>query len=459
MNVNRCATLHNQLFDIGQAGLGTSEPAVRQNWFAFHGDKAEAVRHRLSPSLVAFLEQAWKCSGNGHAFFYYAYGLAYPESMWTTHEIEAKDSDSPYRYLTLYTATNLASHPEGVVFDQETNPAIMRMSIYDMSITQNGRQKWYPLEDVLNAWLEMIDSGKVQAVPEHVDVPNSKYDPWILHPYSEGQLKETAEVFNSLVDAIEARLPPTLQPPVSADRAPLLSDAAMDAANLSRGFARSFFSHAHQPRFCFIAPGLEVPTAETFPNQPFRASEDGDEDDEEGRMTIPPVLLFHSAIPFVAPAPTINRGTRIEPPFSWPYSVMPSYPSGLYLTYTDREAGVEFEDGAKLVLPYSIGARGFARTADGARFGENKEARGTVVQAHDTFSDLYQPGYIPFGEQHDVRLAHVLREWLKQIEDSQWFVGPEGVIGGMDKWREADTENGWQDYVIPTQAIEWTREK
>lgn len=30
-----------------------------------------------------------------------------------------------------------------------------------------------------------------------------------------------------------------------------------------------------------------------------------------------------------------------------------------------------------------------------------------------------------------------------------WKVGEEGVMGGIDEWKKADTEEEWNRYVIP----------
>lgn len=103
-------------------------------------------------------------------------------------------------------------------------------------------------------------------------------------------------------------------------------------------------------------------------------------------------------------------------------------------------------------MPYSIGAAGYARTANGAKFGENKEESGAFGRAKDTHGDLYQLGYVPFIEFHEVRLEQVLKAWLKQVVSGQCEVGVDGVQRGIEKWKEADTETEWAGYVVP---INW----
>ena len=107
-----------------------------------------------------------------------------------------------------------------------------------------------------------------------------------------------------------------------------------------------------------------------------------------------------------------------------------------------------FEDEATLVLPFRIGAQGYARKSDGARFGENTQ-NAEDVQPHDTFADVYQPGHQPFTEMHAVRLIWILQNWLGIVQSGDWEVDAEGVVGGVDEWRKADTEDSWENFVIP----------
>lgn len=350
--------------------------------------------------------------------------------------------------------------PAKFSFDQKENKAIFQASIWDSATAFNGRQQWYPLEVILSAWLDMVEKGKAQAVPKTVSLRNAKYDPWIFRPYSENQLEDTIRLFNQLVEAIELRLPQSSSAAASREREdvngrePILrdDDEFFHQLNIPNGFARSLLTHAHRPNFRFIAPGIEIPSQESFTQQPFRhirADGDDDNDDDPGneegeeptQIKIYPVLLFHSST-------TQDLVNPSDPPFYWPYNQVSTIPAGLYITATDREFSIEFEDSVKLVLPFGIGANGFARTADGARFGENTEDEDNV-EPKDTFCDLYQLGFVPFGEQHDVRLAQVLEVWLRQVESGNWTVGPEGIEGGMEKWKEADTEEHWEEYVVP----------
>ncbi|KAF1954369.1 hypothetical protein CC80DRAFT_493852 [Byssothecium circinans] len=204
LNVHRCVELHNEILRIGWQGLGhDSQDFNPPNWFQTHGEKAEAVREHLSTDLIKFLEQAggpldW-------SFHWYVYGLADPESMFFWEEILHWKSERKHRFLTLYLANDITSHQVGVVFDQQTNTAIMCTDVEDTSVVTNGRLKWWPLETVLEAWLDMIKKGKVKATKQG-ETDLERFEPWVLVPYTETGLEETIQTFNKLVQAIESHI-------------------------------------------------------------------------------------------------------------------------------------------------------------------------------------------------------------------------------------------------------------
>lgn len=43
----------------------------------------------------------------------------------------------------------------------------------------------------------------------------------------------------------------------------------------------------------------------------------------------------------------------------------------------------------------------------------------------------------------------MLENWTERVETGDWLVGEDGVIGGIEKFKEADTKEHWQAYVIP----------
>ncbi|KAL5461840.1 hypothetical protein PMIN06_001921 [Paraphaeosphaeria minitans] len=89
----------------------------------------------------------------------------------------------------------------------------MCYSLDDLDGLDNGWIKWHTSETVLEAWLDMIRTGKVFTEPSGLclhDVHMHKNDLRVLLPSPPGQVIEAVEMFNSLLAAIEARLPETL---------------------------------------------------------------------------------------------------------------------------------------------------------------------------------------------------------------------------------------------------------
>ena len=440
----RCAALHNEFIRRGWIGSGRSLDTLETvNWFQYYRRDAEDCRHLLSPDLVAFLEQAQMIKNDDQfCLFYYVTGLFGPDRIWETFEWMVEDEEK-YRYLTLYAATSMASHPDGLAFDQWENKAVMQMSIHDTDITLNGRTPWFPLEVTLSAWLDMIDVDKIQAVDDSVQ-GIEKNDPWICHHWNESMVQETANAFNALVESIETRMRNQgLSVPEISE--PLLPDSDLDVLGIPPGFGRSFVTKARRPTFTYIAPGLTVPTRQSLAQQPFYRGDglDQDDDHDAASIAIKPILLFASSESFQL----ADRDEREDPPFPNPYDESSSIPAGLYLLESERQLGHAFEDAVKLVLPFGVGGNGFARMSDGLQIADQRYSENS--SCGDRYTDLYQQGWNPFIEMHQVRLVKVLESWKGMVERGDWKVGAKGVIGTIETFNEADTENGWRKFVIP----------
>jgi hypothetical protein len=311
----------------------------------------------------------------------------------------------------------------------------MCVDLDDTDTIQNGRTPWFPLETVLEAWVDMIEQGKIVATTEADDVEK----PWMLAPYSPKILQDTVDLFNALVREIESRLPGG-STGTGDDSSPFIEKAILDTSNPQRGFAYHFAQKAKRPHFRYIAPGLEIPTSSYDTAQPFASLRSDAEDIE----TLP--LLLFRAVDNVAPC--LAPASADECPFGYPFNGIDEYPAGLYLSCTSPSYKNSFEDESVLVLPFRIGARGYARKSDGARFGENTSVTDDRVEPSGTFSDVYQPGHQPFTEGHQVRLFCVLENWLGMVQRGDWEVDANGVMGGIDEWKKADSEELWEKYVI-----------
>lgn len=297
---------------------------------------------------------------------------------------------------------------------------------------------WHPLETVLAAWLDMVENGKIILSMEDAD----DQKPWKIVPYSEQNLQESVDIFNCLVDEIESRLPQD-STRIGESSPPLIEDTTLRKWNLRQGFAYQFFQRAKRPQFQFIAPGLAIPDSESIMDQPFASVT------LSGFIEAFPILLFGARDgPTECIAPESKEDSRFDRPFQMPFTEVKHYPAGLYLSCYAPSYYNAFEDECKLVLPFRIGAQGFARTSDGARFGEDTD-NATKVVAQNTFVDLYQPGYNPFIKGHPRQLVHLLKNWLTMVREGHWKVDAEGVVGGIEEWRKADTKEHWEKYTIP----------
>ena len=116
---------------------------------------------------------------------------------------------------------------------------------------------------------------------------------------------------------------------------------------------------------------------------------------------------------------------------------MVSFPAGLYLPPTDD---VMSEDECVFILPFSIGGNGYARRTDGSLYGEHVPK--------DSFDNLCSLGSHPFETDDSQNIASILRNWIGMVESGHWKIDENGVVGGMDVWKEADTEEHWSKYVV-----------
>jgi hypothetical protein len=200
-------------------------------------------------------------------------------------------------------------------------------------------------------------------------------------------VQETADAFNALVGSIETRMR-NQGFLVSETAEPLLPDSALDTLGIPPGFARSFVAQARRPAFTYIAPGLSVPTIQSFAQQPFYRGDDlhPGEDLDAASLAIKPILFFASMESFqLAP-----RDEQEDPPFQPPYKKLFSVRAGLYFLESERGRIHGFEDAVELILPFGVGGNGFARTSDDLQIGDRRISE--EPSCYDRYTDLYQQG-------------------------------------------------------------------
>ncbi|KAI8945495.1 hypothetical protein F4801DRAFT_124919 [Xylaria longipes] len=458
MDHTRCAALHNYLVHYAWVAEGCAPASLRSNtstYFTHHGAAADALRPRLDSSLAAFLDTALlpptTDALDPAPFFFWTSELSGPDELFADFETDL--FDEPEDSLVSLYFPNIGQGGEfggGVFYHQGCHRAavFMHMDDHDYAFpVEKHPELWHPLETVLSNWIDLIHLGKITASPR--DVPaqfvGEKIGPWEWQPYSEAQIAACVGAWERLCDAIEARislLPQTSIAINAAEPGPLLAPATLDAASVPEScFARAFLTRARRPQFLYIAPGLILPpanAAEFTAAQAFTRL-------PHAPQVIPPICLF----PAASGEPEVNL-TVSSNPFCDVFrtgsdnSPTPSWVSaGVYSESVDREVLGSAEEGFRLLLPYSFEGDGWdvdggARKSDGSIIEKGKVA------------DLFQHGYKPFGGDYyrPQRLERLFDHWLKLIDRGVWSVGPHGVEGTIETFREADAVR-WKDYIIP----------
>jgi hypothetical protein len=326
------------------------------------------------------------------------------------------------------------------------------MMHFDIADELEESGPWQPLESILSVWIDMIQRGK--AVALHDDVCKASYDnsdyqqdsdgawqeikgpqrdhltgairigqapPWTIVPWTQQDLTECLEIWDMAVDMIEERM----SLPTHAHENGLVDPVSLESLPIPEGFARQFMLQARKPRFTFIAPGLRLPAADTFARQPFISALDLNEEISE--QVTPPILLFRSES---------NVPTESLSPLSFDYPHKGPCPAGLYLSRCDRTSGTPFEDGCELLLPFEF-ENGWAKQSDCSDL--------VYRESHES---LLQSGVNPFNQRHPVQLKGFLEIIVMNVRAGSWLVDRHGVSGGLDIWKQADTEK-WRSYWLP----------
>lgn len=459
----RCAALHNYMIHYAWLAEGRPLEALKSkstDFFTSFGAEAEALRPRLDPSLVSFLETAlispfdpWE---DRLPISIFSWGIEGPERL--IEEVMADLQDQPVDSLVrLYNADTPIStlgDDGAVVYHQHLQRVafFMHGDAYEQGFPfEKHADIWVPLETVLSHWIDLIHLGKVVASPQEEPAlfETDKVGPWEWRPYSEAQVTSCVAEWDRLCQAIEARIPQSPNAPslieetCATDPEPLATSIVLDAALLpDPSFARSFLKRARRPWFRYIAPGLLLPPTDpsTFvASQPFSVL-------PRSQYTVPPVCLFPADTGDQRPvhlqqttSPWLmesfySRSTR---------TCNPSHVSaGLYSEGVERNNYDMAEEGFRLLLPFTFN--------DGYTRGAYARQSDMEIVARDRVGGLFQHGFKRFGGDYyrPQRLERLLDHWRKMVENGVWAVGPDGVKGTIDTFKDAETDR-WKDYYIP----------
>lgn len=302
----------------------------------------------------------------------------------------------------------------------------------------------------------MIDTGKVVARSPPIRGP-WEAKPWEMMPYSQQDLQTAVNGFDNLIIEIECLLEnPSLQTKDnpndqarllalvaakfeasrSAEEFGLISKEVLDNAGLREGFVRDFLTSVRRPKsnIKYMAPGLRLPTADDFSPHPLQNFE------------IPDYIKFDNP---VLPIPLFISDVKSTAPIFeyYPFQEISNLPYGLWTNYINKDTDHVFEDACRLYLPFEIGANGFARLADDSFIGENQESKG-VATPNGRRNELYQLGYNHYVPAHGPQIGDILNLWRNLVGMGEWEVGEEGVLGGIEKFQEADTEDHYHKYQL-----------
>ncbi|KAI0907374.1 hypothetical protein F4823DRAFT_564850 [Ustulina deusta] len=284
---------------------------------------------------------------------------------------------------------------------------------------------WHPLEVVLSNWVDLVRLGKIAAGPP----PETPRRCSGARRSARGSDGRTASPRSLLASPHGSGYAPP-------SKRSLLLPAALDAAAVPEGcFARAFLTRA---------PGLLVPAADA---REFAAAQAFTRLPRAAHA-IAPICLF-------AAAGGEGEGGVDLPGSSSPFcsgfcarsgdSPVPCrVRAGVYGESVDRAAFDNAEEGFRLLLPYGVQG-----DADDAGAGARK-SDGSFVRGGGAVAELFQHGYKPFGGDYyrPQRLERLLDHWRRLVTDGVWAVGPQGVEGNLDTFREADSVR-WRDYLIP----------
>ena len=273
------------------------------------------------------------------------------------------------------------------------------------------------LESALQRYLSYIDAGKFVVDTSY---ERGAYDDrcrcegWRYEGYLQVELDMTLDLWNNLINLIASKMPGS---PSTATDEFLILLSILDQHPAIPLFARAFLSRAKKPPLKMIAPELQVPDEGSMHRIGSILSQRYGPATDLSQRPPANTILFPwniSGVTFATPDESdiwIRHRTIDDQ-------------AGLYLSPNDMMANE-----ATMLLPFPVGQNGHVLRSDGTTW-----ERGS----HDA---LYQHGCCDSSlPAHGISLEAVLSSWFDLIDDDVWTVDENGVTGGEDKWRLADSK-------------------
>lgn len=343
-------------------------------------------------------------------------------------------------YIMLYMGTGY--DPGGLVYSHSTQQVCCYLADpYD----EPEELLWFDLHHVLETYWDCIESGKFVI---DVEYPGFGWSDglttqgWRLEEWTSLELEGALEVWHRLVDTITKRLPGTqgIDDRVTEQNEKegdvdsfLISSEILEQYPAIPSFARAFLSRAKKPTFTSIAPQLDVPN-EAFIH---RIGAKLQELYPSTSLTTPQHEIDYHLNFLLFPWRTqgfqfVSQSDRDQWQNRRKRTLVFDNRAGLYLTPDETHS-----HSVSLILPFPLGANGHVRKNDGTTV--ERESQGhDVLYRHEQCC--------PVLPAHNPPLAAVLANWWEQVENENWHVDANGVVGGEDVWREADREENAEDY-------------
>ncbi|KAL5340438.1 hypothetical protein BJX70DRAFT_108145 [Aspergillus crustosus] len=451
MDYERCAALHNDLLTRAVKGRGVEMPSSPLTWWEVTAPSEEIV-DTLHPSLIEFLKRACDVGvlPPWSVLFLYVGALKSPEGLRDRMDLY-EDEDEYGRFIKLYESSHFRGmDDEGILFDQRTLKASFIEDYNDTPIITGHEWSWLPLEVILDSYLQMIDKEKVQTISEDQaklvrDDPSCHVvDQWIIHHYTNTDLERAIAAFKRLVEVIESRIPPRNDSNLIRlpwhDPATFANQDILPPVSFAYKFLKAISNCDVQ--FKYIAPGVRFPTVAEFQDQHIKDF-----------LTSP--YNHHGQYPGDCPLRILQIDNADQQPIAYDKGFgLHNMTPGFYISPVMQRWSQFWTNGCRLLLPYGIGRAGWARHSNGEPFGVTDYLEEDITMLRETLrdahGDLYQNGITNgITNSHFVQIDKVLNNWADRVESGDWEVDENGVAGGIDKFREADTESHWEKYWIP----------